>query len=167
MGYLVTFYFIVMDFFTGLLKAFATDCFSSKVMRKGLFHKVSLLCVLMLGFLMDYAQRFVELGVAVPVGAAACVYIVLMETGSTLENLCVANPELMPDKLCEMFGVNPSVTGSAASPVRGGERATASPFDLVPPERGEAPKAQGGREVAPVGESEPEQTDTYKLNRRE
>ena len=105
MGYLVTFYFIAMDFFTGLLKAFATDNFSSKVMRKGLFHKVSLLCVLALGFLMDYAQRFVELGVAVPVGAAACVYIVLMETGSTLENLCETNPELMPDKLCKIFGV--------------------------------------------------------------
>ena len=106
MSYLVTFYFIALDFFTGLLKAFATDAFSSRTMRQGLFHKVSLLCVLALGYLMDYAQNYVDLGVAVPVGAAACVYIVLMETGSTLENLCVANPELMPDKLCEMFGVH-------------------------------------------------------------
>ena len=106
MGYLVTFYFIALDFFTGLLKAFATDSFSSRTMRQGLFHKVSLLCVLALGFLMDYAQNYVDLGVAVPVGAAACVYIVLMETGSILENLCETNPELMPDKLCEVFGVS-------------------------------------------------------------
>lgn len=105
MGYLITFYFIAMDFFTGLLKAFATETFSSKTMRHGLFHKVSLLCVLALGFLMDYAQRFIDFGVSVPVGTAACVYIVLMETGSTLENLCQTNPELMPDKLCQMFGV--------------------------------------------------------------
>ena len=106
MGYLITFYFIVMDFFTGLLKAFATNTFSSKVMRVGLFHKASLLCVLALGFLMDYAQQFVDIGVSVPVGAAACVYIALMEVGSNLENLCETNPELMPDKLCKIFGVN-------------------------------------------------------------
>lgn len=105
MGYLITFYFIVLDFFTGLLKAFATGGFSSKIMRRGLFHKLSLLCVLALGFLMDYAQSYLDLGVEVPVGMAACVYIVLMETGSTLENLCETNPELMPDKLCKIFGV--------------------------------------------------------------
>lgn len=105
MGYLVTFYFIALDFFTGLLKAFATDAFSSRTMRQGLFHKVSLLCVLALGFLMDYAQNYVDLGVTVPVGAAACVYIVLMECGSIIENVCQADPELMPNKLCEMFGV--------------------------------------------------------------
>lgn len=105
MGYLITFYFIVLDFFTGLFKAFATGAFSSKVMRRGLFHKLSLLCVLALGFLMDYAQSYLDLGMAVPVGTAACVYIVLMETGSTLENLCEMDPELMPDKLCKIFGV--------------------------------------------------------------
>jgi phage-related holin len=107
MGYLITFYFIVLDFFTGLLKAFATDSFSSKIMRRGLFHKLSLLCVMALGWLMEYAQRFVDLGLsfAVPVGTAACVYIILMEVGSILENLCEANPELMPDKLCQLFGV--------------------------------------------------------------
>ena len=128
MGYLITFYFIALDFFTGLLKAFATGGFSSKIMRRGLFHKLSLLCVLALGFLMDYAQSYLDLGMAVPVGMAACVYIVLMETGSTLENLCETNPELMPDKLCQMFGVKvPSTT------------------NLVPPDKGGAPKAQGGQ----------------------
>jgi toxin secretion/phage lysis holin len=105
MGYLITFYFIVLDFFTGLLKAFATGTFSSKIMRQGLFHKVALLMVMLLGWLVDYAQRFVDLGVGVPVGGAVCVYIILMEVGSILENLCQANPELMPDKLCKLFGV--------------------------------------------------------------
>ena len=107
MGYLITFYFIVMDFFTGLLKAFATGTFSSKIMRKGLFHKASLLSVMALGWLVEYAQRFVDLGIGmtVPVGGAACGYIILMEIGSSLENLCETNPEIMPDKLCKMFGV--------------------------------------------------------------
>ena len=51
MGYLITFYFIVMDFFTGLLKAFATGEFSSRIMRRGLFHKASLLSVMALGWM--------------------------------------------------------------------------------------------------------------------
>lgn len=107
MGYLITFYFIVLDFFTGLLKAFATGGFSSKIMRRGLFHKLSLLCVLALGWLMEYAQRFVDLGLsfAVPVGTAACVYIILMEAGSILENLCRINPELSSTKLWKLLGM--------------------------------------------------------------
>ena len=125
MAYLITFYFIAMDFFTGLLKAFYTGSFSSKSMRRGLFHKASLLCVMALGWLVEYAQRFIDLGIgfAVPVGTAACVYIILMEIGSILENLCEANPELMPEKLVEVFGVElrevrdvPSEAESAGSP---------------------------------------------------
>ena len=104
MAYLITFYFVILDFVTGLCKAFATGTFRSKIMRQGLFHKVALLLVMLLGWLMDYAQGFVDLGVDLPVGAAVCVYIILMEVGSSLENLCRMNPELMPDKLCQMFG---------------------------------------------------------------
>lgn len=152
MGYLVAFYFMALDFFTGLLRAFATDTFASRMMRRGLFHKVSLLCVLVLGWLMDYAQGYVDLGVSVPVGAAACVYIVLMECGSILENLCQTNPELMPDRLCKVFGVTPPGALGAAPLGEGGGR-TGSPSP--PALRGDG------------AESGPEQTDVHKLNRRE
>ena len=115
MGYLITFYFIALDFFTGLLKAFATNTFSSKVMRRGLFHKASLLCVMALGWLVEYAQRFVELGIdfLIPTGGAACAYIILMEVCSSLENLCQSNPELMPGRLYQIFGLKPEDGGKA------------------------------------------------------
>lgn len=107
--YVIAFGFIVMDYMTGLLKAFATRAFESKIMRQGLFHKVALLLVMLLGWLVDYAQTVVDLGFAVPVGGALCVYIIMMELGSSLENICKMNPELMPDKLMELFGgVKPS-----------------------------------------------------------
>jgi hypothetical protein len=56
---------------------------------------------------MEYAQRFVDLGLsfAVPVGTAACVYIILMEAGSILENLCRINPELSSTKLWKLLGM--------------------------------------------------------------
>lgn len=61
MGYLVTFYFIALDFFSGLLKAFATGSFSSKIMRQGLWHKAGLVLMMCAGFLVDYAQRFADI----------------------------------------------------------------------------------------------------------
>lgn len=120
MGYLITFYFIALDFFTGLLKAFATGSFQSRVMRQGLFHKVSLFCVLVLGWLVDYAQTYIDLGMKIPVGAAACGYIILMEICSSIENLCQSNPELMPGKLYQLFGIKSEKPEKKLPPDEGG-----------------------------------------------
>ena len=103
--YAIAFAFIVLDFVTGITKACATRSYSSTVMREGLFHKVALLLVMVLGLLADMAQQYMALGVSVPVGGAICGYIVLMEIGSSLENVCEINPELMPGKLAAIFGV--------------------------------------------------------------
>lgn len=102
--YFITFAFIVLDFATGITKAFATKTFTSTKMREGLFHKVGLILCMILGFLVDYAQGYVDLGLAVPVAAAVCVYICLMEITSIIENICKINPDIMPDKLAALFG---------------------------------------------------------------
>ncbi len=105
MAYLITCAFIALDFITGLIQALATQTFSSSIMRQGLFHKLGLLLCMALGVLVDYAQTWLDLGVSVPVAGAVCAYIVIMEIGSSLENICKINPELMPDKLTALFGV--------------------------------------------------------------
>ena len=102
--YAIAFAFIVLDFLTGLIKAFATNSFTSTKMRQGLFHKVALLLCMILGFLVDHAQDYIDLGITVPVAAAVCVYICLMETTSIIENICKINPEILPDKLVSLFG---------------------------------------------------------------
>lgn len=96
--------FIVLDFITGLIKAFATGTFSSTKMREGLWHKTSLVLVVILGVLVDYAQVYLDLGISVPVAVAVCTYISLMEIASILENVCKINPDLMPEKLAKLFG---------------------------------------------------------------
>ncbi|MCD8342520.1 MAG: phage holin family protein [Clostridiales bacterium] len=105
MTYLITGAFIALDFITGLIQALATKTFSSSIMREGLYHKIGLLLVILLGVLVDYAQGWLELGLSVPVAGAVCAYIVIMEIGSSLENICKINPDLMPDKLTALFGV--------------------------------------------------------------
>ena len=102
--YAIAFAFIVLDFLTGLIKAFATNSFTSTKMREGLFHKVGLVLCMILGFLVDHAQSYIDLGISVPVAAAVCVYICLMEITSIIENICRINPDILPDKLADLFG---------------------------------------------------------------
>lgn len=104
MAFIITFAFIVLDFASGMVKAFATNKFTSTKMREGLFHKIGLLLCIVLGYLIDFAQGYLDLGFTVPVAAAICVYIILMEVSSIIENACKINPEIMPDKLIEIFG---------------------------------------------------------------
>lgn len=96
--------FIAFDFITGLVKAFATGNYKSTKMRQGLFHKVGLLLCVVLGYLVDFSQAYLDLGITIPVANAICVYISIMEISSVLENLCAISPELMPDKLNAIFG---------------------------------------------------------------
>lgn len=104
MQYAITFCFIVLDFCTGIVKAFSSSAFSSTRMREGLFHKIGLFLCMALGYLIDYAQGFMELSISIPVAAAICSYIVMMEIASTIENLCQINPEIMPEQLTRLFG---------------------------------------------------------------
>lgn len=103
MVYFITALFIVLDMVTGLIKAFKEKNYTSSIMREGLFHKCgSILCVVF-GVLVDYAQTFVDIGVTVPVALSLCVYVILMEIGSIVENLCAINPEILPDKIKGFF----------------------------------------------------------------
>ena len=103
MVYLITGGFIALDMITGIIKAFKEKDFTSSVMREGLFHKCgSILCILF-GWLVDYAQGFIDIGVSLPVATAICSYICLMEVGSIIENVCLINPNILPDKLKAYF----------------------------------------------------------------
>ena len=102
-SYLVTGGFILLDMVTGLVCAFKNKKYTSSVMREGLFHKCGSLLCIVFGFLVDYAQQFLDLGISIPVAATICGYICLMEIGSIIENICLINPEIMPDKLKSYF----------------------------------------------------------------
>lgn len=100
---IVTACFILLDFITGIIKAFASKSYNSSVMREGLFHKIGSILVILFGALVDYAQGFMDLGISVPVAGSVCVYICMMEIGSIIENLCIINPNFMPEKLKQYF----------------------------------------------------------------
>lgn len=96
--------FIVLDFFSGIIKAYKEKAYSSTIMREGLYHKCGSILCMMLGALVDYAQTIVDLGVTMPVANAICVYIILMECGSIVENISVINPEIVPAVIKSYLG---------------------------------------------------------------
>lgn len=103
MVYVVTGCFILLDLITGLIKAFKEKSYTSTIMREGLFHKVGSVLIIAFGFLVDYAQTIVDIGVTIPVATSVCVYIILMEIGSIIENVATINPEILPDKIKSYF----------------------------------------------------------------
>lgn len=95
--------FILLDLLTGLIKAFKQKSYTSSVMREGLFHKAGSLLVIGFGYIVDYAQTIIDLGIKIPVSTSICVYIILMEIGSIIENVCIINPKILPDKIKSYF----------------------------------------------------------------
>ncbi len=103
MVYIIVGLFILLDLITGLIKAFKKKEYTSSVMREGLFHKVGSILIVCFGVLVDNAQEVLELGIDVPIATSICVYIVLMEIGSIIENICTINPDILPEKIKAYF----------------------------------------------------------------
>lgn len=103
MLYVVTFSFIILDFLTGFIGAVKNKEVSSTVLREGLYHKGGFILLVVLATLLEYTQGYFFEDI-IPVIVPCCVYIVVTETTSILENVCKLNPEIMPEKLQEIFG---------------------------------------------------------------
>lgn len=101
--FVITFAFIVLDFLTGIIFALMKGEFKSSIMRDGLVHKVGSVITIVLGYMIDYAQGFVELEVNVPVANSICAYICIMEIGSIVENIGQINPQIVPPTIKKHF----------------------------------------------------------------
>ena len=86
--------FILLDVVSGLVKAFATTGFDSSAMRRGFFHKLGDLLSVALCVVVDESLPRLGVPVEADFSAVCCVYLVIMEIGSVLENIGAINPEL-------------------------------------------------------------------------
>lgn len=86
--------FILFDILTGLIKAIYKEGLNSTYLRQGLFHKLSEILALIGSYLLEYAIKYIELGVDIPILKCVSGYIALMELISIIENLCEVNPKL-------------------------------------------------------------------------
>lgn len=101
--YITVLVFIVLDVVTGLLKAFKNKEYTSTTMRQGLYHKIGSILCIAFATLLDYTQSILDIGLTIPILKGICIYIILMEITSIIENICSLNPDIMPEKITQYF----------------------------------------------------------------
>lgn len=96
MQYIITCIMIAMDYLTGLAQAIYNHNFQSCVMREGIFHKLAIIGVLLLVAVVEWSMGYIDLGVlgSFPTSGMVCSGFVIMEIGSTLENLHKINKDI-------------------------------------------------------------------------
>ena len=87
--------FMVIDVFTGVLKAVKNKELNSTKAREGIYKKASFILFIAFGYLADYAMDYVNMGFSLPAAATICTLIIVTEAISVLENLGQINPDLV------------------------------------------------------------------------
>lgn len=92
--------FVAFDTISGLIKAFATNTFSSTKVKEGIFHKASLILIMVMSVVIDILSGFIpSMPFTVPLTQGCCLLIIGMEAMSVLENVCAINPALKDSSL--------------------------------------------------------------------
>ena len=105
--FLFTLAFIAFDVITGYAQAIANKDIQSSKMREGFWHKLATILALLLAGAIDVLMGtgiVLEIGITAPIFEAACIYVIVMELSSILENIKKMNPELAGSKLLDLFG---------------------------------------------------------------
>ena len=87
--------FMVIDVFTGVLKAVKNKELNSTKAREGIYKKASFILFIAFGYLADYAMDYVDMGFNLPAAATICTLVIVTEAISVLENLGQINPDLV------------------------------------------------------------------------
>lgn len=83
------------DILTGFLRAWYEGNISSHALRRGLFHKVGFLAVIVLSQGLEYAADIIpQIQLEMPLTVAVCAYIILTEVVSIIENIKGITPEI-------------------------------------------------------------------------
>ena len=93
-GIIVALVFIAFDILTGIIKAAKNGDLSSKVTMQGLFNKTGLILVIVFSCLCEYGSNLIDFGFEVPLILPTCIYVIMLEVISIIENLCDISPDL-------------------------------------------------------------------------
>lgn len=87
--------FMVIDVFTGVLKAIKNKELNSTKAREGIYKKASFILFIAFGYLADYAMDYVNMGFNLPAAVTICTLVIITEAISVLENLGQINPDMV------------------------------------------------------------------------
>lgn len=84
--------FMLFDIITGYIQAIINKNVDSSIMRKGLLHKILLIIIIAGSFLLDVTF-------SLKISVVICIYIIIMELTSILENLKKAGIDIPLTKI--------------------------------------------------------------------
>lgn len=95
---------MLMDILSGFVGAVVRGDVSSTKMREGIGHKALLVIVIIAAVLVQtFTLHIGDMGWSFPLIVPCCVYIIVMELTSVLENVCEAYPTLNNTALMRLF----------------------------------------------------------------
>lgn len=98
--------FNLLDLLTGIVSAIKGKEIKSSKLRDGLFKKVGFILCYALAWCMDSYGYIIGFDLSVRILPVVVLYSCTTELVSILENISKINPDLLPDKLMEMFHVS-------------------------------------------------------------
>ncbi len=99
----IVFIMILFDIITGLTKAIKQHDIKSVKLREGLWHKAGFIGLIAFAHILEYAEQIADLGYTVPAVSAVCVYVIVTEAVSIVENLCAINPDIAKSPIGTIF----------------------------------------------------------------
>lgn len=97
--------FNAIDIVTGLVKALKDKNLKSAKLRDGLFKKCGFLICYFVAWILDMYGATIGFDIPVAILPFIVFYVCSTELVSILENVCKINPDIIPEKLFEMFNL--------------------------------------------------------------
>lgn len=97
--------FNVLDLATGIITALKEKNLKSSKLRDGLFKKVGFIICYLIAWIVDNYGAEIGFSIGVPVLPVIILYTCSTELVSIIENISVINPDIVPEKIMDMFHV--------------------------------------------------------------
>ena len=98
--------FNALDIITGIITAVKNKDIQSAKLRDGLFKKVGFMLCYFVGWLVDNEGSMIGFQFGTLILPIIILYVCTTELVSILENICKINPDILPEKLMELFHIS-------------------------------------------------------------
>ena len=98
--------FNATDLITGIITAVKNKDIQSSKLRDGLFKKVGFILCYFAAWLIDTEGSLIGFQLGTPILPIIILYVCTTELVSILENICKINPDILPEKLMELFHIS-------------------------------------------------------------
>lgn len=97
--------FNALDLMTGIITAVKNKDIQSAKLRDGLFKKVGFMLCYFVAWLVDTQGSKIGFQFGVSILPVIILYVCTTELVSILENICKINPDILPEKLMDLFHI--------------------------------------------------------------